>query len=190
MDKSVASKASNYLLELLQAHPSMKPIVVREVSSLILRPAQSTSSDPKSKSKGKAVPPATSALVSAHHARYYGILAFTQIVLAPHEQDVAQLLITVYFELFVTILGATEQEEKNQDNVENVEGEARKDKPAPRKHSYRAEVEKKNKAAKKRAGKVGAAGFVEAEDANSKLLAAILNGVNRALPYAKMNETM
>ncbi|KAG9047058.1 hypothetical protein FS837_003144 [Tulasnella sp. UAMH 9824] len=190
VDKSVASKASNYLLELLQSHPSMKAIVVREVSTLILRPTPLATPDPKSKSEGKPAP-LTSAVVSAHHARYYGILAFTQIVLTPREQDVAQLLVTVYFELFVTILGKTAQEEKDQDQlVKPTEGEAGKDKPAPRKHSYRAEVEKKQKAAKKKAGKVGAAGFVEAEDANSKLLAAILNGVNRALPYAKMNETI
>ncbi|KIO24342.1 hypothetical protein M407DRAFT_213031 [Tulasnella calospora MUT 4182] len=168
----------------------MKPVVVREVSALILRPTPLATPDPKSKSKEKAAP-VTSALVSAQHARYYGILAFTQIVLTPREQDVAQLLVTVYFELFVTILGKTAQEEKDQDQLgKPTEGEAGKDKPAPRKHSYRAEVEKKQKAAKKRTGKVGAAGFVEAEDANSKLLAAILNGVNRALPYAKMNETI
>ncbi|KAG8911303.1 hypothetical protein FRC00_006735 [Tulasnella sp. 408] len=190
VDKSVASKASNYLLELLQSHPSMKAIVVREVSALILRPTPLATPDPKSKSYGKAAP-LTSALVSAHHARYYGILAFTQIVLTPREQDVAQLLVTVYFELFVTILGKTAQEEKDKEQlVKPTEGEAGKDKPAPRKHSYRAEVEKKQKTARKKAGKVGAAGFVEAEDANSKLLAAILNGVNRALPYAKMNETI
>ncbi|KAG9019848.1 hypothetical protein FRB90_003438 [Tulasnella sp. 427] len=190
VDKSVASKASNYLLELLQSHPSMKAIVVREVSSLVLRSTPAVPLDTKSKSKSKTTAPAASALVSAHHARYYGILAFTQIVLTPREQDVAQLLITVYFELFVTILGIAAQEEKENQVVKPVEEGQTKDKPIPRKHSYRAEVERKNKAAKKKAGKVGAAGFVEAEDTNSKLLAAILNGVNRALPYAKMNETI
>lgn len=171
----------------------MKAIVVREVSSLVLRPPSAAITDSKSKSKAKAPThsPTTSAVVSAQHARYYGILAFTQIVLTPREQDVAQLLITVYFELFVTVLGMTAREEKDERSVEKpAEGETGSGKSAPRKHSYRAEVEKQKKAQRKRSGNVGAAGFVEAEDANSKLLAAILNGVNRALPYAKMNETM
>ena len=33
----------------------------------------------------------------------------------------------------------------------------------------------------------GAAGFTEVEDSNSKLVSAILTGVNRALPFAKID---
>ena len=33
----------------------------------------------------------------------------------------------------------------------------------------------------------GAAGFAEVEDATSRLLSAVLTGVNRALPFAKVD---
>jgi len=33
----------------------------------------------------------------------------------------------------------------------------------------------------------GAAGFTEIEDSNSKLISAILTGMNRALPFAKLD---
>ena len=39
-DRSVASKASTHLMELLQVHPAMKPIVLREVSEAVLRSQQ------------------------------------------------------------------------------------------------------------------------------------------------------
>lgn len=35
----------------------------------------------------------------------------------------------------------------------------------------------------------GAAGFMEVEDESSRLMSAVLSGVNRALPFAKVAET-
>ncbi|EEB95986.1 hypothetical protein MPER_04955, partial [Moniliophthora perniciosa FA553] len=41
-EKSVCSRASYHILQLLQTHPSMKTVVVREIISLVLRPAAPT----------------------------------------------------------------------------------------------------------------------------------------------------
>lgn len=40
---------------------------------------------------------------------------------------------------------------------------------------------------KRKAEMKGAAGFMEVEDSNSRLMSAILTGVNRALPFAKID---
>lgn len=199
-DKSVSAKASYFLLQLLQQHPQMKAVVVREVSALILRPV------PSSSSSGASLSSATATL----HARYYGILTFNQIVLTPRERDVAQLLTTLYFELFVMILGSpTAAEEAEMDDADDEGGSADKKNTAEskrkKKSGRRAPLPRDRRKLKERAEKdgkkgagtgvvadvhVGDAGFGEVEDGHSKMIAGILTGLNRALPFAKMEETM
>ncbi|RDB21715.1 Ribosome biogenesis protein NOC1 [Hypsizygus marmoreus] len=204
-EKSLCSRASYHLLQLLQSHPSMKSVIVREIISLVLRPpapaiAPSSSlpsgtgkhirfsdTDPKPKAKSKSATPADKKGGNAH-ARYYATITFNQIVLTPGDRDVALKLIDVYFEMFKELLGegaegaedAAEEEEK-----EGEVGEVAKDKKG--RVRVRDEKGKKNGKGKGKMEVKGAAGFTEVEDANSRLVSAILTGVNRALPFAKID---
>ncbi|KAG9032597.1 hypothetical protein FRB95_001183 [Tulasnella sp. JGI-2019a] len=199
-DKSVSAKVSYFLLQLLQQHPQMKVVVVREVSALILRPTAASSGASSSSS---------SSTTATLHARYYGILTFNQIVLTPQEKDVAQLLTTLYFELFVMILGSpieVEAEEADDEGGENKNGDVGKSSTGDKKKKSdrRAPLPRDRRKLKERAERdvnkggntgpiemtVGDAGFGEVEDGHSKMIAGILTGLNRALPFARMEETI
>jgi ribosome biogenesis protein MAK21 len=187
--KSVCSRSSYYLLQLLQTHPSMKSIVVREIMALALRPAASSSATTLVPSS------ASTSATSKHirftdgsssnkphantdkpnvntHARYYATITFNQIVLNPADLDVARQLIDIYFDMFKEVIG--EEDGDRPDDVEHVE-DGRKD------------ARKRGGKGKDRKGETkGAAGFMEVESANSRLISAILTGINRALPFAKI----
>ena len=178
----------------------MKGIVVREIVSLILKPRASTAaassilpSEPAPPTKNTKivfsdVPSASTSkptksskedkkAVGTSHARYYAAITFNQIFLSPSQtdRDVARELINIYFELFKDILG--------QDDVDldDVTGDAPKVKQAKGDSSKGKSKKQKGKEVK------GDAGFTELEDSNSKLISAILTGVNRALPFAKLD---
>ncbi|KAI6165099.1 ribosome biogenesis protein [Pisolithus thermaeus] len=192
-DKTICSRSSYYILQLLQVHPSMKAVVIREITSLVLRPGTSTAatappptqnthirfnkdgSDPKPKSQPKSkskAGPASKQPVN-EHARYYASITLNQIMFRPNEKDVAMQTIDVYFRLFEDILGEGRLAEEENDDT-------------------RSEISQTHdKSRQKRKGKevVGEGGFTEVEDSLSKLLSAILTGVNRALPFAKLGAT-
>ena len=201
LEKSISSRVSHHLLQLLQAHPSMKGIVVREIISLILKPRASTAaassilpsepalpvkntkivfSDAPSTSTSK-LPPNSSKedkkAVGTSHARYYAAITFNQIVLSPSQadRDVARELINIYFELFKDVLG---QDDTDLNDVTEGVPESKQ----ARNYSLKGK-------SKKQKGKEvqGDAGFTELEDSNSKLISAVLTGVNRALPFAKLD---
>ncbi|OAX41808.1 CBF-domain-containing protein [Rhizopogon vinicolor AM-OR11-026] len=187
-EKSICSRASYHLLQLLQAHPSMKGVVVREMTSLILRPStmapatasnatnthirftdETTTPTSKQKPKQKSKPDGATKRTSNDHARYYATITLNQIVFGPEDKDVAVQVIDVYFQMFKDLLGENRSFGK-QENAEDHVGDT-------------AGKKKKRKSSKE---VVGDGGFTEVEDASSKLISAILTGVNRALPYAKL----
>ncbi|TCD69479.1 hypothetical protein EIP91_007605 [Steccherinum ochraceum] len=197
-EKSVCSRASYHLLQVLQSHPAMKGVIVREVRNLIFRPTASTSAsiqEAVNKSKGthirfgdeddaakppqkknakeKAKAPALERWNS--HSWYYSAVTLNQVVLTPSDQDreTARLLIEVYFEMFREILGSTREEPAESKKEEDVVD--------PDDHKGKKKGKGKEKAVQ------GAAGFAEVEDANSRMVSAILAGVNRALPFAKVD---
>ncbi|KAF8888403.1 CBF/Mak21 family-domain-containing protein [Gymnopilus junonius] len=213
-EKSLASRASYHLLQLLQAHPAMKGIVVNEIISLILRPlagpatgapaasaSTSTSSGPKhirftdaepskpASAPNAGVKPKPKAAAEKKggnaHARYYATVTFNQVVLTPADRDVAVQLIDIYFEIFKELLGEgssfTEGAEGGE--ADENEKEFKTDKGG---RVMDGKPKGKGKAKAKQSEVKGAAGFTEVEDANSKLISAILTGVNRALPFAKL----
>lgn len=172
----------------------MKSVIVREIASLVLKPpappptttALGTGkhirfSDGPSSSKPKSAP-APKREVNTH-ARYYASITLNQIVLAPLDKGVARQLIDLYFEIFKELLGDghTDDDETaagaDESVVADVEEEGRKRKGG---HDR-----KKGKARAKEIK--GDAGFAEVEDSKSKLISAILTGINRALPFAKMD---
>jgi ribosome biogenesis protein MAK21 len=182
-DKSVASKASHLVLTLLQSHPAMKSVVIREVASLVLKPptppAQAASKHTKfdKKDSKKAV---DSHKAAAEHARYYGIITLNQMTLSGRERDVAARLVEVYFEVFRELLGTNstlDVEEKGTevDAMHKVTGKV---------HNWQGR-KKGTRNGKKRDEKKKE-GEVEMGDA--KLVAAVLTGVTRALPYARLED--
>ncbi|KDR71796.1 hypothetical protein GALMADRAFT_281643 [Galerina marginata CBS 339.88] len=213
-EKSLASRASYHILQLLQSHPAMKGIIVREIVALILRPPASTSAststststasgapnkhirfDNTDSSKPKPKPAAAGqaekkpGTTNANaHARYYATVTFNQIVLTPADRGVALQLIDVYFEMFKELLGAG-VEDVGREEGEGEKGE--KEKEFRTDKGGRVRDGGKDKGTGKGKGKQGevkgAAGFTEVEDSNSRLVSAILTGVNRALPFAKID---
>ncbi|KAJ7168329.1 CBF/Mak21 family-domain-containing protein [Mycena crocata] len=197
-EKSICSRASHHLLQLLQSHPSMKSVIVREIIALVLRPPAPPpppaptvgkhirfTDDPKPKPKPKPEEKKTTGNV---HARYYATITFNQIVLSPGDRDVSLRLIDVYFELFKELLGEGNVSDGEVDDVEAKGADKGKEKAGEVKIDKGGRIREGGKGKGK--GKVteirGAAGFTEVEDAHSKLISAILTGVNRALPFAKI----
>ncbi|KAG6819264.1 hypothetical protein H0H93_013579 [Arthromyces matolae] len=198
-EKPICSRASYHVLQLLQTHPSMKLVVVREIIALVLRPPTPSvaatpsnastgkhirfaDSEKDTKSKPKSIPSAKQG--GNAHARYYAMITFNQIVLTVGDREVALKLIDVYFEMFKELLG--EDPEKVEDVEEHTnltkDGEVVKDKKG------RVKTRDGKKKGKGKASETkGAAGFAEVEDAHSRLISAILTGVNRALPFAKLD---
>ncbi|EKM74690.1 hypothetical protein AGABI1DRAFT_65411 [Agaricus bisporus var. burnettii JB137-S8] len=186
--KSLCSRVSYHLLQLLQAHPSMKSIVVREIISLILKPSAPAAQPPKNQHVRFSSPePATKSKPQVKktrnaHAQYYATITFNQIVLTPtpSDREVAIRLIDIYFELFKDVLGSElEKMEDDDEKLIEKDGEVQKDK--------KGRVLVKNKGKEKKSKEIsGAAGFIEVEDSDSKLISALLTGVNRALPFAKV----
>lgn len=82
----------------------------------------------------------------------------------------------VYFQLFREVVG--EREVEPVDDVSSTKEEL-KDKGMEQ--TSRKKRPKKGRSKELR----GAAGFMEVQDENAKLLGAILTGINRALPYAQ-----
>ncbi|EKM50179.1 uncharacterized protein PHACADRAFT_264762 [Phanerochaete carnosa HHB-10118-sp] len=170
----------------------MKSVIVREIRALIFRPAASTSAaaqqalvaPPKNthirfgdeetspgKPKSKSADAAKASTMERwnSHAWYYSAVTLNQVVLtsSDHDREVARVLIDAYFEMFREILGGI--------------------KSGPAKEAGETE-DGKDKAKKGKAKEVrGDAGFAEVEDEHSRLVGAVLTGVNRALPFAKVD---
>ncbi|CAE6412353.1 unnamed protein product [Rhizoctonia solani] len=160
-DKSVASKASFHILQLLVPHPSMKGVILREMTTLVLKKQ-----------------------ADHMHARYYGVITLNQFTLAPGDKDIAASLIGLYFQIFEDILGKGEQEAPTSDVAEER---------AIRRPNARDKARQKDKQKKKGVkGKEssGDAVFAETEDSNAKLIAALITGIHRALPFAKADTSI
>ena len=186
----------------------MKAIIVREMIALIMKPLSSTAANsvpnasgngtnkkitfndnaPSKSSKGKTKEKPELTTGQAH-ARYYAVVTFNQIVLTstPTDQNVAVKLLEVYFDIFRETLGIT-SEEKEVDGGGGGDGEDREVKTDKEGRVMDAR-RKKGKGDKRRTERElnGAAGFAEIQDSQSKLVSAILTGVNRALPFVKMD---
>jgi ribosome biogenesis protein MAK21 len=190
-DKTVASRASYHLLQVLQTHPAMKTVVVREVSSLVLSPPAPKTVTPAEKAKGngggkkgkKGGSKSTAMPVvrddGNYHARYYGLITLNQTTLTQKDGDVAGKLCEVYFEVFRGILG----DGKAQESEEKLAEKAKADEAAQNEREgkgYRNKFKGK--------GKGGPADEV-VEDEDARMIAAVLTGVNRAVPFAKIEDS-
>ncbi|KAI1789313.1 CBF-domain-containing protein [Ganoderma leucocontextum] len=201
-EKSVCSRASFHLLQVLQTHPAMKTVIVREVRALVFRlpastAAQATPSTPAvhthirftddGPSTSKPKPREKSSDKDGRwnsHAWYYSAVTLNQVVLTPSTGDrlVARTLVDTYFEMFEEILGSKTDDDDGSDNEEKAKGKEKRVK-GKGKDGGKIKDTKKHRAKEV----MGEAGFVEVEDSSSRFIGAILTGVNRALPFAQMH---
>jgi ribosome biogenesis protein MAK21 len=151
-DKKIASRSSYLLLQLQTSHPLMKPIIIRSIESeLLLRPGQSS------------------------HARYYAINTLNQTILSGKEEDVAQRLLSIYFDQFVSLLKKPEPLTTPIGPVVNHKGQIQGGgAPMGKKAKAKAAKETEAKAAN--------------EDTTEKMISAVLTGVNRAFPFSKTDD--
>ncbi|OAV92353.1 hypothetical protein PTTG_02248 [Puccinia triticina 1-1 BBBD Race 1] len=197
--KLICSRSSHYLLQLLQVHPFIKPIVAREISALVLKPIiqpSTKAADKKSNNDKKASDDPS--LRHHDHARYYGTITLNQIPLTKGEHDVSNKLIHLYFELFNDLLGKAkvEEEEKapedlNEKNEEDLEAEHLEEQQLAQKH---AKGRSKKKAGNPRPMSAKSTKAIAEEEAlaekKAKLVAAILTGLNRAFPYGSIESNI
>ncbi|KAI9609615.1 hypothetical protein H4Q26_007575 [Puccinia striiformis f. sp. tritici PST-130] len=187
-NKMICSRSSHYLLQLLQVHPFIKPIVAREISALVLKPMvknnNNNNEDPS--------------LRHHDHARYYGSITLNQIPLVKGEHEVSNKLIHLYFELFNDILGKEAQTEEevqakenegnlNEKNEEDLEAENIEEQELIKKQFKNKKAGFKKNGTGKKSSKVIAEEEALA-DKKSKLVAAILTGLNRAFPYGSIDK--
>jgi ribosome biogenesis protein MAK21 len=84
IDNKVASKASYQILQLQQAHPAMKKIIVDAVIDVVFKPN------------------------NEHNAQYYSVTTLNQTILTRKDEELANSLIKTYFALFEKILVETD----------------------------------------------------------------------------------
>jgi len=150
-EKKIASRTSFLLLQLQTSHPLMKPIIIRSIENeLLLRPNQSS------------------------HAKYYAINTLNQTILSAKEEEVAQKLLSIYFDLFVVLL-------KKPEPLKLVTGPA-----VNRKGQVQGGGAPKGKAAKEKEAKAEAK--LASEETTEKMISAVLTGVNRAFPFSKNDD--
>lgn len=80
IDNKVAAKTSYQILQLEQAHPAMKKIIVDSVTDMVLQKQ------------------------SEYHSQYYTILTLNQTILSKSEVELANSLVKTYFSLFEKLL--------------------------------------------------------------------------------------
>lgn len=151
-DKKIASRASYLLLQLQISHPLMKPIIIRSIESeLLLKPGQSS------------------------HAKYYGITTLNQTILSGKEENVAQKLLSVYFDQFVSLLKKPEPSTTPSEPIVNHKGQIQGG-GAPMGKKAKAKAARKNEAK------------ATNEETTEKMISAVLTGVNRAFPFSKTDD--
>lgn len=210
-EKTVSSRTSYHLLQLLGQHPMMKNIVVKEVAALVLRPtgqaapiASATGQGKKIKfgDNGSAAAPAatmasklsaTAGIRSGDHARYYGIITLNQIMLSRTQEDaqVANKLIEVYFDIFNDLLGSHDDDIGQAGAGAGADGGELKDRKQRRDEKSgkrkRNAVEEARLKALPRKERRKLEKSQQALEAESKIMTAVLTGVNRAYPYSEMD---
>ncbi|KAJ1956261.1 RNA-binding ribosome biosynthesis protein mak21, partial [Linderina pennispora] len=164
---------------LLNAHPNMKFIVVKTIQELLLT---------KSSTKER--------------AQYYTMITLNQIILSSKDVNTANLLLEVYFIFFKKLLkitqdndaaDAAEAEAAGPDSDNDDDEKKKAGATAPPKKEKKGREQKVyigQKALRKAKEELAKKHAEEEKSMDNKLLAAILTGVNRALPFAKMDDAV
>lgn len=146
-EKKIASRASYLILQLLTIHPAMKTIVIKTIEEqVLLRPGQTV------------------------RTKYYAVNTLNQTILSMKEPQIADSLIRIYFDLFVTLLKIGALGSIGEPDA--PKGKGGRWKPPP--------TETEAAAAK--------SGAVPDTETAEKMVSAILTGVNRAVPFSNTDD--
>lgn len=104
------------------------------------------------------------------HAKYYAINTLNQTILSGKEEDVARKLLGIYFDLFINLLKKSGPQEMAAESLVEGKGQIQ----GGGGHVGRKTKDVKNKVK---------------EEMTEKLISAVLMGVNRALPFAKSDDS-
>lgn len=160
-ERKISSRASYLLLQLQNSHPGMKPIIIGMVEQqILLHPSQD------------------------HRSKYTAITTLNQTILSSKEPTVAENLVRIYFDLFVTLLKAGSLGISTEFGASDKAPEK-----APEDDPEAAPEGGKKRYRRTRNPPVSKAAEPETESAD-KLISAILTGVNRAAPFIGANEAM
>ncbi|TPX36685.1 hypothetical protein SmJEL517_g01384 [Synchytrium microbalum] len=165
-DRKVAAKAVHHLTQLLSTHPNMKMVVIKEVQQLLFRPNV------------------------AARAQYISITYLNQIVLSNRPEDVkaANHLVEIYFTVFERLGNAIrgrkpeddkpkKNDRKNNKSHDNKHGKHGKHGKKDNQHNNKKEQETEEPA-------------MIVDGIESKMMAAVLTGVNRAFPFSKLDDAV
>ncbi|PIA17897.1 CBF-domain-containing protein [Coemansia reversa NRRL 1564] len=162
-ERQLAAKASYLLLKLLNVHPNMKFVVVKTIQELLL--SKSTTKD---------------------RAQYYTMITLNQIILSSRDAQTANLLLDVYFSFFKHLLRAN-------DSADALEGSDAEDTTKPLDGAQKTGQKKVyigQKALRRAKEEVEKQRAEEERSMENKLLVAVLTGLNRALPFAQMEDAV
>ncbi|PHH80268.1 hypothetical protein CDD80_2291 [Ophiocordyceps camponoti-rufipedis] len=156
----IASRVSYLLLQLQEAHPGIKPIVIRAVEQdILLHPSQDIRS------------------------KQYAVNTLNQTILSSKAPEVAETLIRIYFDLFVTLLkagGISTAAQKDSGDARDAQ-----------QSSKRSKDDHKGKASRGKPGRPNVPKQSAPEtEATDKLVSALLTGVNRAVPFVEANDAI
>ncbi|KXZ46949.1 hypothetical protein GPECTOR_39g443 [Gonium pectorale] len=162
--RTVASKAVYLLMQLLVAHPVMKPVVVREVERFVFRPGL------------------------ADKARYYAVVFLNQIPLSHRASEggdaLAKQLIDLYFTLFRMVveghIGGAAQLRKQQE-----ERYAEEKKKFWRQQHRAPGGGKDHEGGRRQSRPPSKPKLAVAEEIDARLLSGLITGVRRAFPYVQ-----
>ncbi|KAG0006584.1 hypothetical protein BGZ65_006369 [Modicella reniformis] len=112
----------------------------------------------------------------SERAQYYAIITLNQTILNTRQVDVANKLIDIYFVFFKRILG-------------DHESQVKKTKSFLKENRNKVDKKRKKDAGKTKGPRKTPGEVLDLQDAeHSKMIAAVLTGVNRAFPFAKVEE--
>ncbi|KAK0633327.1 CBF/Mak21 family-domain-containing protein [Immersiella caudata] len=146
-ERKIASRASYLILQLLNLHPGMKTVVITAVEhEVLLKPGQSI------------------------RAKYYAINTLNQTILSTKEPAVADTLLRIYFDIFLTLLKTGQ--------LGSLDSADQGKQPATN-----------GKRKRKGRGKPEASAKPDQEEGTTqKLASSLLTGVNRAIPFTASDD--
>ena len=159
MDNKVSAKASYSILQLQQAHPAMKKIIVDAVIDIIF---QSNNDD---------------------HSKYYGVTTLNQTIITRKEVELANTLVKTYFALFEKVLlesNSLSKDGEGDKSSNNGVGKSEKGRHNNRKNF------KKGKKGGRSVKKEEKTEHEIIEEKNTKMFSALLTGLNRAFPFSEL----
>jgi len=165
IDRKVASKASHLLSQLILAHPAMVKVVVDEIERFLWRPNV------------------------GDRARYYGIVFLNQIVLGGKmASEVPERLIEIYFSLFENLV--IKVREKEMAMKKGIPIPVDDKKPKVKKPRWRDGGRNNSTPTSTTKTSTKLSGPPNSEGIDSKMMTALLTGVNRAFPFTNMDDTV